>query len=214
MEIELTESVDHGAPRTVGRRTLIGVGVGGAAVSLLPFLGGRAAAKTAADSTTTTAPPQRPTSGDTALLGQAQQVELSARALYDVAAGLTGWSAEEATVIVTIREAHEAFAQSLAGLLGVDAPGEADAALVRSLQGNFSGTPSTALKAAYRLESALVATHLELLGSLQGTDGAALVASIQTSEARHTTVLADLAAFTDESDLLVDEEAASLLGEG
>ena len=213
MEIELTESVDHGAPRKVGRRSLIGVGVGGAAVSLLPFLGGRAAAKTAADATTT-APPQRPTAGDTSLLGQAQQVELTARALYDITAGLTGWSAEEATVIVTVREAHEAFAQSLSGLLGVGAPGAADAALLRKLQGDFSGTPSTALKAAYRLESALVATHMELLGQLQGTDGAALVASIQSSEARHSTVLADLAAFTDESDLLVDDEEASLLGEG
>ena len=214
MEIELTESVDHGAPHKVGRRTLIGVGVGGAAVSLLPFLGGRAAAKAAADGSTTTAPPRRPTADDTTLLGQAQQVELSARALYETAVGLTGWSAAEATVMVTISEAHQAFAQAVSGLLGVDAPGEADEALVRSLQGNFSGTPSTALKAAYRLESALVATHLELLGALQGIDGAALLASIQTSEARHTTVLADLAALSDESELLVDVEEASLLGEG
>jgi hypothetical protein len=213
VEIELTESVDHAAPQRVGRRTLIGVGVGGAAVSLLPFLSGRAAAKTA-DGTTTTAPPRRPTATDADLLGTAQQLELTARELYDTALGLTGWSDAETAVVVTIREAHEAFAQSLSGLLGVGAPRTADDALLHSLKGTFSGTPSTALKAAHQLESALVATPLELLGQLQGTDGAALLASVITSEARHTTVVAELAALTDESDLLVDQEAASLLGQG
>ena len=83
MEIELTESVDHAAPQRVGRRALIGVGVGGAAVSLLPFLSGRAGATTA-DGTTTTVPPRRPTATDAELLGTAQQVELTARELYDV----------------------------------------------------------------------------------------------------------------------------------
>jgi len=212
VEIELTESVDHAAPQRVGRRTLIGVGVGGAAVSLLPFLSGRVAAKTADG--TTTAPPRRPTATDAELLGTAQQLELTARDLYDAALGLTGWSDAETSVVVTVREAHEAFAQSLSGLLGVGAPRTADDALLNSLKGTFAGTPSTALKAAHQLESALVATHLELLGQLQGTDGAALLASIITSEARHTTVVADLAALTDESDLLVDQEAASLLGQG
>ena len=51
----------HGARR----RALLGAGLGGAALSLLPFLSGRAAA--ASDSTvatTTTAPPLRPTDAD------------------------------------------------------------------------------------------------------------------------------------------------------
>ena len=66
--------------------------IGGAAVSLLPLLSGRASATTTTSSTsdttaattTTTAPPKRPTDDDVALLGFAQTVELAARELYDV----------------------------------------------------------------------------------------------------------------------------------
>lgn len=214
MEIELTESAHQDARPRVGRRTVIGasvgIGVGGAAVSLLPFLTGKASA---ASRRAATVPPLKPTSDDIALLAVAQQAELSARDLFDKAQGATGWSAAEAVVIVTIREAHEAFAQSIAALIGSDAPNEADAALVSSLGGGFSGTSSTALRSAMALESALVATHLDLLGRLQGVDGAALVASIHSAEARHTTVLAEMAGMSDLSDLLVDDEADSLLDE-
>jgi hypothetical protein len=59
-----------------------------------------------------------------------------------------------------------------------------------------------------------VATHLDLLAKLQGVNGAALVASIQISEARHVTALRTLAGITDEAELLVDTEADSLQGAG
>ena len=192
--------------QTVGRRSLIAVGVGGAAVSLLPFLADKVAAKAAT-------PPQRPTTDDVAILGALQQIELAARDLYDKAAGLSGWSAAELTVVTTIRESHEAFAQSIAGLLGADAPNTAATDIVKSLGSGFSGTAAKAAKAAHHLESALVATHMEALGALQGVDGATLVASIQMAEARHTTVFAELAGYTDDAHLLVDEDADSLLGD-
>ena len=191
--------------QTVGRRSLIAVGVGGAAVSLLPFLADKVAAKTAT-------PPQRPTTDDVAILGALQQIELAARDLYDKAAGLSGWSATELSVLSTVRESHEAFAQSIAGLLGADAPNTVATDVVKSLGGGFGGSASGAAKAAHQLESALVATHLEALGALQGVDGATLVASIQMAEARHTTVFAELAGYTDDAHLLVDEDADSLLG--
>ena len=55
-----------------------------------------------------------------------------------------------------------------------------------------------------------VATHTDILGKLQGTDGAALIASILIVEARHGTVIASLNGSTDLDDLLVNTEADAL----
>ena len=66
------------------------------------------------------------------------------------------------------------------------------------------------LDAAYTLESTAVATHTDILGKLQGTDGAALIASILIVEAAHGTVLADMNGSTDLDELLVDNEADAL----
>lgn len=208
----------------LGRRALFGAGIGGAAVSLLPLLTGKSAASSTSDDSTTsipittpanttpttTAPPRRPTEGDIVLLGAAQQVELTARALYDDAITAGDWSDTEASVITTIREAHEAAAQSLAGLLGGDAPGEMSHSLYSSLASGFKGSVSSRLEAAYNFESAAVATHHALLAELIGTDGATLIAAIQSAEARHGTVLADLNGQTVVSTLLVQNEAAAL----
>lgn len=211
MKTEMTES--GAADARLGRRALLGVGVGGAAASLLPVLAGRSSASTGDSSTTvptTAAPPRRPTDDDIALLGAAQQVELTARALYDAAIAAGEWSDTERIVITTIREAHEAAAQSLAGLLGGDAPGEMSQSLYSSMVSDFEGSVSSRLEAAYNLESAAVATHTELLAALIGIDGATLIAAIQSIEARHGTALADLNGQTVVSTLLVQDEAAAL----
>ena len=78
------------------------------------------------------------------------------------------------------------------------------------MKSSFSGALADVLDAAYTLESMAVATHDDILGKLQGTDGAALVASILIVEARHGTVLASLNGKTDLDDLLVDTEADAL----
>jgi hypothetical protein len=193
------------------RRGLIAAGVGGAALSLLPFLSGRA---DAAD-TTTTAPPKRPTADDTALLGAAQQVELTTLALYDQAIGKAkGWTPEQATLMTTLREAHHAFANAISGLLGRVAPNGPNETILAQRGSKFTGNSGDVLLAAADLESSLVATHLDVLAKLQGVNGAALVASILSSEARHVTALRDLGGVTDLSALLVDTEADSLLGNG
>ena len=221
MDIEVTESGVHAAPSEprgrVGRRALLGAGVGGAALSLLPFLsGGADASATTGDSTTTssTTPPQRPTDSDVTLLAFAQQIELTAQALYDEAIALGGWSDEQLVVLVAIREAHQAYAQSLSGLLGRQAPGQMSLPLFESLRGGFNVSADAVLAAAYNLESSTVATHLDVLAKLQGTDAAALLASIFSNEARYGTVLADLAGQTDEATLLVFEESAALTVQG
>lgn len=209
VEIEVTHTGVEETAQRVARRGLLAVGIGGAAMSLLPLLSNRA---DAADSTTT-APPKRPTADDITLLATAQQVELAATQLYTSAiADVKGWSDEQAAVMVSIREAHLAFSNSLSGLLGKAAPGTPLEAVLTAVGPTFKGDPTSVIKAAADLESTAVATHTDVLSKLQGVNGAALVASIQIAEARHTTVLRDLAGSSDLADLLVDTEAASLLG--
>ncbi len=213
MEIELSDSAT-GASGTVSRlrrRTVLGVGVG-AAASLLPMLSARAgAAGSRVAGAGAAPPPQRPTEADIEVLAALQQIELSVLALYDQAIALSGWPAVQAAVVTTFRESHAAYAQAIGALLGVDAPGDADQEFVDRFATEFGRTPTKAMEAAAELESALVATHLAALGRLEGTDGAALVASIQIAEARHTTVLAEMTDASAIADLLVDREEASLL---
>ena len=233
MEIEVTEPgafaelSDDRQP--IGRRAAVrvgaGVGLGGAALTLLPFLGGRAAASATTEpattepasteaATTTTAPPQRPTPEDVTLLRFAQQVEATAVALYNEALKVTGWSDEQALVVKFIRDAHLAYAQSLSGLLGRDAPNSISQEVFATNKAAFSGAIDEVLASAGALESTAVATHGDVIAKLVGTDAASLIASIQINEARYCTVLANLAGETDLTVLLVDEEAASLVGEG
>jgi len=227
VEIEVTESgaiaeLSDGGQH-LGRRAVVrvgaGVGLGGAALSLLPFLAGHAAASATTEpagteAATTTAPPQRPSSEDVTLLGFAQQVEATAVALYNEALKVKGWSDQQAVVVTFIRDAHLAYAQSLSGLLGRDAPNSISQDLFGANKSAFSGAVDEVLAAAEALESTAVATHGDVISKLVGTDAASLIASIQMNEARYCTVLADLAGETDPTVLLVDEEAAFLVGEG
>jgi hypothetical protein len=220
VEIEVTQSGVEAEQRRLPRRGILVAGIGGAALSLLPFLSGRANASTTTDSTpaestTTTAPPLRPTDDDITLLAAAQQFELTAAGLYAAAiAGVAGWDATQAAVMTEMREAHLAFGNTLSGLLGKSAPGTQSQELFDQWKSQFGGSTDDVLKAAATLESAAVASYLEMLAKLQGVNGAATVASIQIAEARHCTALLDLAGATELSDLLVDVEADSLLGNG
>lgn len=204
MDIDVNEPAPDDGPNL--RRRLLGIGIGGAAVSLLPFLSGRASATT--PPTTTTAPPKRPTADDTTLLSFAQGVELAIRDLYDVALGVKFDDVTRA-VVATIRESHESYATSLGGLLGRAGTQTRDA-IYDDLKSSFSGDTSKVLDAAYSLESTAVATHTDILGQLHGTDGASLLASILIMEARHGTVLASLNKKTSLDDLLVTTEADAL----
>ena len=212
VDIDVTEP--KAADSAIMRRRLLGLGLGGAAVSLLPFLSGRASATTTTTSdtvaaTTTTAPPKRPTDTDAALLGFAQTVELAARDLYDVALGTKDFDTNLRAVIATIREAHAAYAASLSAMLGRLAPQRANA-IFDDLKSTFGGDKASVLDAAYKLESAAVATHIDILRTLQGTDGASLISSILIVEARHGTVLAHLNGKTSLDDLLVNTESDAL----
>ena len=212
MEIEVTQAGPAAASPRIGRRHVLGAGVGGAALSLLPFLAGRAQAS--AGDTTTTAPPLPPTDADVALLGQAQQIELTFVDLFETAIAAADWSDDEAAVMVEFREAHKEYAAALSALLGRHAPNTPSESLMGSLVAGFSGAKDGILSAAYDAESGAVAAHDEILGQLQGTNGAVLIASIQMAEARHCTVLAAMNGQTDLAQLLVDDEADALQANG
>ena len=213
MDIDVTEPA---AADSALRRRLLGIGLGGAAVSLLPFLVGRANATTPTTgpsdttaTTTTTAPPKQPTDDDVSVLGFSQSVELAARNLYDVALGTDDFDDNTRAVLATIRESHDAYAASLSAILGRHAPQTVNP-VFDTLQSDFGGDKKSVLDAAYALESTAVATHTDVLGKLQATDGASLIASILIVEARHGTVLAYMNGSTDLDELLVDKEADAL----
>ena len=134
------------------RRALV---AGLAGTALTAFGGQRASA------TPPTEPPGRPTDGDTALLAQAQQVELTARDLYQVAID-EGAAGSEDRVLLAARENHQAAADAISALIGNAAPQAPDPDLFDQWVEEFrSSDLETIAVAGYELESTLVATPTE-----------------------------------------------------
>ena len=194
------------------RRFLQAVGLGGA-LSALPLVARAASAQSgstttaegapssAAAVTTTTAPPKRPTDADVSLLGFIQTAEVAAFACYrsalDRAVALPIPEAD-IPVLQVFAEHHQAYAQQISGLLGRKAPNTVNASVVEQFGAPFeSGTLEEVYIAAQELEDALTATNLSALNQLEGTDGAALIASILAVEAQHSTVMQALAGRAD-----------------
>lgn len=192
------------------RRRLIGAGLLGLTGALLPSLASRAGASSGdGEAATTTAPPKRPTDDDVTQLGFAQSVELAAVDLYDAA--ITGNSLSDTVLPIFqyVREAHLAYAEALSALLGRQAPGTPLADVVDASKSAFSSGGDAAIaSAAFELENIANATHIAVLGELQGVDGAKLVASIAVVEARFALTFADLAGETSLDALLVNEAEA------
>lgn len=197
------------------RRRVLTAGLTGAAATLLASQ--RVSATTPPDSTTPsseapapTDPPARPTEADVALLAFAQQAELAARDLYQDAldAGAAGNSDR---VLQACRDNHGAAANVLSGMLGTSAPQARDEDVYSERSGDFSSTDlGTVAAAGYDLENTLVATHISLVGMLEGVDGARDVAAILAAEARMCTVLADLSGNGDDLAALFDNTARGL----
>jgi hypothetical protein len=100
-----------------------------------------------------------------------------------------------------LRLHHRAYSQSISAMIGSEATNQADQALYDELLPEFQQRDATAvLLAAHDLENTLVATHTELLAAIDGTNAAALVASVQIVEARHAAALASMAGLSPVSD--------------
>lgn len=189
MEDELTEAPDRGA--SLGRRGALGVGLGGALGAVFAAATARATTPDTGPTTTTT-PPLRPTTDDVVKLDEAQGTELAARDLYTAALALDGLDDTHRTVFTVFRDAHDAFGQSFSGLLGRNA-NQVPSTGLDGLKAAFTKDPSSAVAAAAKLEMDLAGMHRQTVGALTATGGAALLASIAISEARHAVVLEDMA---------------------
>lgn len=158
----------------------------------------------------TTEPPERPTDGDVTLLAFAQQVELTARDLYQTALD-EGAAGDEDRVLQTCQANHQAAADSLSALLGTAAPGTADDLLYEQWVDRFASSDLQAVAmAGYELENTLVVSHTELVGALEGLEGATTIAAVLIMQARMCTVLADLSGQGDDFAALFDNTATAL----
>ena len=138
-----------------------------------------------------TAPPKMPTTADKQLLDFALSAELSVHDLYLKAIDSGMLSADEKLMMQMFSEHHKAYAQSLNGLLGKEASNTRNEALFSTYDGQLTSAQAMS-RVLQSVENTMVATHTDILSSLQGLDGATLVASIITVEARHAAVFGTL----------------------
>lgn len=172
----------------------LGAGVLGAALALgLPRQAGAAAPGTVSEN-------------DRTLVTFAIGLELAARDLYQAAidAGNT------ATPWRILSEQHRAYAERLAGAIGVPA-NVVDQAVVAQLEASFTGDRPA--NAAFGLENTAAATHIQLLGSLDDPAITEVVAAIAAMESRHAAYLAERSGRGDDFDALFSNSAAPLAPE-
>jgi len=137
------------------------------------------------------APTKMPTTADKQLLDFALSAELSVHDLYLKAIDSEMLSADEKLMMQMFSEHHKAYAQSLNGLLGKEASNTRNEALFSTYAGQLTSAQAMS-RVLQSVENTMVATHTDILSSLQGLDGATLVASIITVEARHAAVFGTL----------------------
>jgi Ferritin-like domain len=172
----------------------------------------------AGSTTTTTAPPLNPSRADKVLLQLAESVELAARDLYqsvlpepdvDTTSSVPAGSplGDYEGLFTTLRENHEEYANSIAGLVGQSAVPRSRE-VYDQFADRFTTTDVTELAAAaYDLESMLVATHPEVIGMLVGLDGAEALAAAVIVEARQASALAAVAGKLDDLDIMLVNSA-------
>ena len=194
------------------RRQLLGAGLIGLAGAFLPSLASAAGASP--DQTTTTAPPRQPDSADLTQLAFAQTAELAAHRLYGLALATDGLGDTTQAVMTEVRAAHLAYAQALGALIGRTAPGVPLQALVDEGTAAFTGGQTGIVAAAADLENVIVATLTEMVGVMNGVNGARLLSSMLIAESRHALVFNDLAGRTEFDDLLLNDATALVPEEG
>jgi hypothetical protein len=178
----------------------------GLGATALSALGGRRAGAT----TPPTEPPLRPSDDDIALLARTQQLELTARDLYQTAID-AGAAGDEDRVLQTARDNHQAAGDALSAMIGTAAPQKPDDALVEEFGDRFATSDlKEAAAAGFELENTLVATNAQLVGTLQGLDGATTMAAVLVMQSRMCTVMADLSGQGDDPAALFENSASPL----
>lgn len=190
------------APRT--RRQVVGAGLAGMASSL----GVTQFASAHSPQSVPTPPSDDQEARE--VLGFALSVELAARDLY-YAAVAEREDVDPLNVFQVIGDNHDAYADMLAGELGIAARGNRDDEFFDGWEPEFTSTDDVAVAAtAYTVESQLLATYTESLGSLGSAAAAERLAAILVGEARHCAVLADVSQRSSDMGVLLDNDAAPL----
>lgn len=158
----------------------------------------------------TTAAPQRPTGADNGLLAQIQGLELAAADLYQAAID-AGAAGDSDRVLAAGRDHHLAAGNVLSGLIGTAAPQERDEDFFTEHQADFeSGDLAAVATTGAELENTLIATYVDIVGQLQGVDGAKMVSAIIVGHARRATTLVDLSGQGDDPAALFENSATAL----
>ena len=158
---------------------------------------------TTADSSTstpssTTLPPGPPTATDTELLAFLLTVEMAASVVYAGAQDVDGLDPATLELYAVLQEHHLAYATSIAGRIGKAAVNEANGSVVAEYEEALQG--ADAPMAGHALELALIASHLDAIGTLEGIDASELLAAIAVVEGEHVAALAALAGLDPDSD--------------
>ncbi len=217
-------------PDTGSRRRFLGRGVTAGLAGVAAMSSGRtASATTPTDPSSSTTPessspsssegttatptteaPGAPTGDDAAALAGMLGAEIAARDLYRIAlrAGIS--EAQEAgnpNVFAVIADSHDAYADSIAGTVGIPAQSAGNQSLIDDRRADFESTDVGAVAdAAYLLESELVAAYTQLVGEVRSVDAATLMASILVVESRHCAIMATLAGKGNDLVALLDND--------
>lgn len=177
--VDSTSSGRHGT-LIASRRGLLAMLGGGAVASAAGLLA--AAGAVAAESD---APRRDP--ADAGALNQALFSERSAVARYRSYVASAALSDDERAVLLWFHDHHQAYCDALKAYLGPDAARDPGAFLPDSSAG-FAAAAADLVGT----EASLVRLHSDAIGSLKGTEAAALMASIVLVEARHEAALDEL----------------------
>lgn len=153
-------------------------------------------------------PAMQPTEADIALLRTAQSAELTVRDLYNAALAAGSFPDAQLSVLELFRDHHTAYAQSLNGLLSKSAASTRSESMYSSYLAQVQSA-NTSLLALQTLENILVATYIDIVGSLVSLNGANLAASILIVEAGHAAVFGSAPTFNITSAL--NDDAVSLI---
>lgn len=182
--METTTQMPDGTESTSRRALLTALVTGGALATGAATL---VAAGTATAEGSGTAPLRDP--ADNAALNAALLDERATVAAYAAAVGSSALSADQRSLMQVFHDHHRAYVDALKAFLGPAATSSSPGSSTTSNQ-SFAEL-ATALA---RDERRHVETHSKTIGTLAGTEAAALLASIIIIEARHAEALTVLAA--------------------
>jgi hypothetical protein len=153
------------------------------------------ATTTVAPGPITIAPPKKPTPEDVAVFSFAQSLELALVQAYEAVVGTGILAADVQTLAAEFASHHSQHGQAFAGLAGKAGTATANQSILAKF-GPLVASAKTQvelLTLLFDLENTTASTYTAALDQLTGTDGAAVVASIQPIESRHALVLGQVA---------------------